>query len=88
MKQGKAHPHKWGKYTEEQMSNLQERMRKLTYDKATEFGKAFFEHYHIKQRDNRKLYQRERTYYKKFGRFSWDDGIDLSKSQVRFIQKN
>lgn len=88
MKQGKAHPHKWGGRTEEQMLNLQERSRKLAYDKASEFGKAYFEHYHLRQRDNRKLYQRERTYYKKFGRFSWNDGNDLSKCPVRNIQTN
>ena len=86
MKQGKAHPHKWGERTEEQLTNLQERSRKLAYDKASDFGRAYFEHYRLRQRDNRKLYQRERTYYKKYGRFSWDDGKDLSNSQVRYIQ--
>lgn len=88
MKQGKAHPHKWGERSEEQLTNLREQARKMVYDKATDFGRAYFEHYHLKQRDNRKLYQRERTYYKKFGRFSWDDDKDLTKSTVRYNQKN
>ena len=84
MKQGKAHPHEWGGHTEEQMTNLQEHARKLAYNKASDFGRAYFEHYHLRQRDNRKLYQRERTYYKKFGRYSWNDDKDLTKSQVRY----
>ena len=84
MKQGKAHPHEWGDHTEDQMANLQEHARKLAYNKASDFGRAYFEHYHLRQRDNRKLYQRERTYYKKFGRYSWNDDKDLTKSQVRY----
>ena len=84
IKLGKPHPHKWGDHTEEQILNLQERCRKLVYDKATDFGRAYFEHYHLRQRDNRKLYQRERTYYKKFGRFSWDDNKDLTKCTVSY----
>lgn len=83
MKLGKPHPHKWGQRSEEQISDLRERARKMGQDKATDFGRAYFERYHIGSKDNRKLYQRERTYYKKYGRYSWDDGKDLTKNSVR-----
>lgn len=88
MKQGKAHPHKWGEHSEEHLTNLRERAIKMVYDKATDFGRAYFEHYHLKMRDNRKLYQRERKYYKKFGRFSWDDDRDLANNPMKYNQKN
>lgn len=88
-KKGVPHPHKWGQHTEEQLRTLEERCRKLCYDKfASDFGRAYFERYHLRQRDNRKLYQRERTYYKKYGRYSWDDGIDLTKNKLSEIEFN
>ena len=88
MKKGKPHPHKWGERTEEQLIKLKEQMRETQKLQYTEFGKAYFERYGIKQRDNRTLYQRERNYYLKYGRFSWEDGVDLINHQIREIEFN
>lgn len=88
MRKGKPHPHKWGERTEEQLIKLKEQMRETQKLQYTEFGKAYFERYGIKQRDNRTLYQRERNYYLKYGRFSWEDEVDLINHQIREIEFN
>lgn len=88
MKKGKPHPHKWGEHTEEQLIKLKEQLREIQKSQHTVFGKAYFERYGIKQRDNRTLYQRERNYYLKYGRFSWEDGVDLINHQIHEIEFN
>lgn len=88
IKKGKPHPHKWGEHTEEQLIKLKEQLREIQKSQHTVFGKAYFERYGIKQRDNRTLYQRERNYYLKYGRFSWEDGVDLINHQIHEIEFN
>lgn len=39
---------------------------------TSEFGKAFQEHFKIRPCDNRKLYDKEKNFWKKFGKFSWE----------------
>ena len=36
------------------------------------FGKAFSEHCKIRPSDNRKLYDKEKYFWQKFGKFSWE----------------
>ena len=49
----------------------QQRPLGLSYP-SSEFGKAFQEHFNIRPKDNRKLYDKEKYFWKKFGKFSWE----------------
>ena len=49
--------------------------RKSTLGKTwqtSKFGKGFYEHYGIRRADNIKLYDKEKYYYYKYGKFSWE----------------
>ena len=43
----------------------------MTYP-STEFGKAYQEHFNIRPNDNRQQYDKEKYFWKKFGKFSWE----------------
>jgi len=36
------------------------------------FGKGFYAHYHIHFSEDKKLYRRERAYWLKYGKYSWE----------------
>lgn len=46
--------------------------RKITHKPRTEFNKRFREHYSMVMSDNPKLYESERTYFRKYGKCSWE----------------
>ena len=49
--------------------------RKSTLGKTwqtSKFGKGFYEHYKIRRADNVKLYDKEKYYFYKYGKFSWE----------------
>jgi hypothetical protein len=39
---------------------------------TTEFGKAYQEHFKIRSSDNILQYYKERNFWKKYGKFSWE----------------
>ena len=39
---------------------------------STEFGKAYQEHFNIRPKDNRPQYDKEKYFWKKYGKFSWE----------------
>lgn len=52
-------------------SKGQKRTLGLAYP-STEFGKAYQEHFNIRPKDNRPQYDKEKNFWKKFGKFSWE----------------
>ena len=56
---------------EEVRKHISESCTGLRYTK-NEFGRKFYEHYGFFSTDNKTLYQRERRYYKRNKRFSWE----------------
>ena len=49
----------------------QQRTLGLSYPQS-EFGKAYQEHFKVRPNDNRKQYDKEKYFWKKFGKFSWE----------------
>ena len=49
----------------------QQRTLGLSYP-STEFGKAYQEHFKVRACDNKKQYDKEKHFWYKFGKFSWE----------------
>lgn len=73
-RKGKPHPHKGGFQSEEKGRKISEACKLRTPESRlkTDFGKKFYEHFNLRQIDNRNLYSREYGFYKKFGKCSWE----------------
>lgn len=71
---GKPHPHKAGFQSEEKRRKISEASKLRTPESRlkTGFGKKFYDHFNIRQIDNKNLYAREYWFYKKFGKCSWE----------------
>ena len=70
----------WNKgkhHTEETRKKISQKSkgRKSALGKSwqtSKFGKGFYEHYNIRRADNIKLYDKEKYYFYKYGKFSWE----------------
>lgn len=73
-RKGKPHPHKAGFQSEEKRRKISESSKLRTTESRlkTGFGKKFYDHFNIRQIDNKNLYAREYQFYKKFGKCSWE----------------
>ena len=70
-KKGKPHPHKGGFQSQAKREKLRQSRMGKSYLK-TEFGFKFHEHFGIMQIDDKKLYNREYWYYRKYGMCKWE----------------
>lgn len=64
--------HKLSKKSRTKISNANKGNKNNFLKFYSEFGKAYYEHYHISSTDNVKQYVREHAWYRKHGKCRWE----------------